>query len=280
MLHREATIKYKGYDPKQLAPRSNKRVCRICDICGSVQYISMAYYSDVCKSCASRRSGKKNAGENNGMYGKTKDKSPMWGKNHTDATKIKISEANKGKLVGEINPSKRADVRAKISKAKTGVPRPNITGENSPCFIAERHTFSDENQGKHFCKYCGNPIDIKIWHYTYGIPNYCSKECRGKDGIGDKNPNWNGGLSSEPYCFKFSYKVKEDVRERYNRTCIVCGKTEIDNGEKLCVHHVDYNKKQGCDDYEWKLVPLCRICHSKTNSNREYWEQHLMDVIT
>jgi len=201
------------------------------------------------------------------------------GYKHTDDTKKKISDANTGKLSGDQNPAKRADVRDKISKAKTGVPRPNITGENSPCFIAERHIFKAANQGKHFCKYCGGEIDIKIWHYTCGIPNYCSKKCRGGGGIGDKNPNWKGGISSEPYCFKFSYKVKEEVRVRYNRKCIICGKSEIENGEKLCVHHVDYNKKQGCDDYEWKLVPLCRSCHTKTNGNRDYWEQYLKGLV-
>lgn len=204
------------------------------------------------------------------------------GHKHTDESKKKMSETRikNGLSVGDKNPSKRIEVRIKISNAKTGVPRYNMMGANSPSFIAERHTFSDENQGKHFCKYCGNPINIKIWHYTSGIPDYCSKECRGKDAVGDKNSNWKGGISSEPYCFKFSYRVKEEVRERYNRKCIICGKSEIENGEKLCVHHVDYNKKQGCDDYEWKLVPLCRICHSKTNSNREYWEQYLTDVVT
>jgi len=278
MLHKEATIKYKGYDPTLLKPKSQKRVCRVCDICGNISYVVMAYYSDICVSCARKIS--KNIDESNGMYGTTGEKSTMWGKTHTPETKLKISIANKGKLTGDKNPAKRVEVRQKISETKKGVPRPNMTGANSPCFIAERHTFLDENQGKYFCKYCGGQIDIKIWHYTYGIPNYCSKECRGKDGVGDKNPNWKGGISSEPYCFKFNYKVKEEVRDRHNRMCCICGKSEKESGEKLCVHHIDYNKNQGCDDHKWMLIPLCRICHSKTNSNRDYWEKHLMGVLS
>ena len=33
MIHIEATIKYKGYDPRDLLHGSNKRVCRVCDGC-------------------------------------------------------------------------------------------------------------------------------------------------------------------------------------------------------------------------------------------------------
>jgi hypothetical protein len=36
MINREATIRYKGYDPDDLKPRSRKRVCMICDDCGRI----------------------------------------------------------------------------------------------------------------------------------------------------------------------------------------------------------------------------------------------------
>jgi predicted GIY-YIG superfamily endonuclease len=40
---------------------------------------------------------------------------PFYGKTHTNETKNKISEKNKGILIGEKNPSKRYDVRKKLS---------------------------------------------------------------------------------------------------------------------------------------------------------------------
>lgn len=96
---------------------------------------------------------------------------------------------------------------------------------------------------------------------------------------GDKNPAWKGGLSFEPYCHKFNENVKELIREKYNRMCVMCGKSEEKNGKKLSVHHINYNKQQGCDGHEWKLLPLCVSCHMKTNYNREAWSEKLMLII-
>lgn len=208
------------------------------------------------------------------------------GKKHSKKTKMKIGEIHKGKIVSDEtrkNMSKAQkgktfsmETREKMSESRKVL---NLAGIKSPLFNAERQRFPDENQGKFFCQYCGEPIVIKIWHYNDGIPNYCSKECRGKDAVGDKNPNWRNGISSEPYCQKFTLEVKEKIREQYNRSCVICGKSEIDNNQRLCIHHVDYNKNQGCDGHEWKLVPLCRVCHSKTNGNRDQWEEVIMNKL-
>jgi len=45
---------------------------------------------------------------------------PWIGKHHTDKTKVKISIANKNKLNGDKNPSKREDVKVKISEKLKG----------------------------------------------------------------------------------------------------------------------------------------------------------------
>jgi len=99
------------------------------------------------------------------------------------------------------------------------------------------------------------------------------------DSIGNLNPNWKGGLSFEPYCFLFNKDFKERVREFWNRKCAKCGKTEIENGRKLCVHHVDYNKDSCCDNAIPLFIPLCNNCHTKTNSNRNYWRKYFIDLI-
>ncbi|MCK4665853.1 HNH endonuclease [Candidatus Dependentiae bacterium] len=96
---------------------------------------------------------------------------------------------------------------------------------------------------------------------------------------GEKHPNWRGGVSFEPYCRKFTNEIKEQVRDEFGRMCFLCEKTEKENVVKLSIHHIDYNKSQGCDDHEWKLVPLCRSCHTKTNFNRDYWIKLILDKL-
>lgn len=85
---------------------------------------------------------------------------------------------------------------------------------------------------------------------------------------GAKCGMWKGGISFGEYCPKFNDRLKEEIREAFGRKCFLCGAPE--NGYKLHVHHCDYNKGQGCGQ-RWNLIPLCRSCHMKTNSNRHYY---------
>lgn len=87
---------------------------------------------------------------------------------------------------------------------------------------------------------------------------------------GPNNPRWNGGTSFGEYCPKFNRRLKEEIREKFGRKCFLCPKTEKENGKKLDIHHVDYNKGQGCGQ-KWNLIPLCHRCHTKTNSTRYYY---------
>ena len=52
MILREATIKYKGYDPEDLTLQSNKRICMACDNCGRVRWCKFYSYRDLCNSCS------------------------------------------------------------------------------------------------------------------------------------------------------------------------------------------------------------------------------------
>ena len=100
-----------------------------------------------------------------------------------------------------------------------------------------------------------------------------SKANSGK--FGKKSPNWQGGISMGKYCSKFDNECRENNRNKFYNKCFLCGKNEIENGRKLSVHHIDYNKNQGCDNISWKLIPLCIKCHSKTSSKylRDYYEE-------
>ena len=86
------------------------------------------------------------------------------------------------------------------------------------------------------------------------------------------------------YCELWCEELREHIRNKYNRTCFICSMTEKESleewGEKLSVHHVDYNKQCDCDGNECILVPLCKKCHSKTTfGNREYYEKLIMEKL-
>ena len=100
-----------------------------------------------------------------------------------------------------------------------------------------------------------------------------SKHRRGENGA-----NWKNGASFEPYCVKFNEPFKEYIRNKFGRICFLCSKTEEENGKKLSVHHVNYNKACGCDgDETCQFVPLCASCNSKVNKNRKAWEKKIKD---
>lgn len=77
---------------------------------------------------------------------------------------------------------------------------------------------------------------------------------------------WIDGRSYEPYCELFNNKLKEEIRNRDNRVCVLCDKSEILNGQRLSVHHIDGDKMQGCSGKKWHLVTLCRSCNSKPDT--------------
>lgn len=78
-----------------------------------------------------------------------------------------------------------------------------------------------------------------------------------------EHPRWQNGKSFEPYCPLFDDEIKEKIRNQDNRTCVLCGKSEILNGRRLAVHHIDGDKMQGCDNKKWYLCSLCMVCHKK-----------------
>ena len=94
----------------------------------------------------------------------------------------------------------------------------------------------------------------------------------------DKNPNWRGGKSFEPYSPSFNAVTRRKVRERDKDTCQICGvKQDEWNGHnhwkaKFCVHHINYNKSNSSMD---NLILLCHRCHDKVHYDRDYWRKIL-----
>jgi hypothetical protein len=95
---------------------------------------------------------------------------------------------------------------------------------------------------------------------------------------GENNPLWKGGIAFQPYCPKFNSEFKEQVRNFFNNCCIECGTPQ--NGKKLHVHHVNFNKMSCCNGTPPLFVPLCTSCHGRTQKDRPKWERHFTEMIT
>lgn len=133
-----------------------------------------------------------------------------------------------------------------------------------PLSEAKRKRLSEVNTGKTYDSEYKRKMAISCrasW-------NDARRKRYSEERTGERNQNWMGGKSFEPYCNKFNKSLKEEIRDRFGRRCFLCDEPE--NGKKLCVHHVDYNKRQGCGT-KWNLIPLCASCHTKTITNRHYW---------
>lgn len=151
---------------------------------------------------------------------------------------------------------------------------------------------SRRNRTKCTCQHCGREFFKKPCDVKRGKGLFCSTKCRHSEPrpdetcqkiskalkgkyMGKLHPNWHGGTSFAPYCGAFNWKLKEEIRDRFGRTCYLCGATE--NGKKLDVHHCDYNKSQGCKGLKWSLIPLCHSCHMRTNNQKWHWFPLLRD---
>ena len=164
--------------------------------------------------------------------------------NLSDETRKKKSES----ISGENNPMFGKHPSEETRKKKSE----SQYGENNP-FFGKHHT--EETRIKMSCNMRGIPVDEFDRFTRYG-----------------------------KYCSKFNNTLKERIRDKYERKCLLCGMTEEEHirryGCKLSIHHVDYNKECGCDGNECRLVPLCSACHAKTSGGRRsYWEEVIMSKI-
>lgn len=154
--------------------------------------------------------------------------------------------------------------------------RVDITGQRFGKLVALRDSgVSNGHNRMWICRCdCGNYATVRSSYLTKNRTKSCGcwkSECNSKE----RSHLWRGGKSFEPYCPAFSRKLKEDIRDAFGRQCFLCGAPE--NGKHLDVHHVDYNKSQGCHGHKWALIPLCHSCHMKTSVQRFHYYHMLRD---
>lgn len=206
----------------------------------------------------------------------------------------KISEANKGRAPWTEGKHHSNETRMKISEVLKGRTAWNkgVTGYHTiPHTEEHKKKISEANKGRKHSEEIKKKMSIakKGKHYSTKTefkkgdipPNKGKKHSeeskqnmsaahKGRH-LGEENPNWKGGISYEPYCSKFNKELREIIRERDGRTCQLCGIKE--NGHRLSVHHIHYDKHNCNPD----LIALCIKCNGIVNFNREYWEEYFMN---
>ena len=116
---------------------------------------------------------------------------------------------------------------------------------------------------------------MKQWY----LENPQIKDKIGDQHRGEKNPWWKGGISFEPYCPKFTLSFKERVRAFFGYRCVECGAHQHTLEKSLSIHHVTFNKETCCDNTIPLFVPLCQSCHTKTNTNRIFWQYWFTEMV-
>lgn len=155
------------------------------------------------------------------------------------------------KIKNNNNPSKRPEVREKMSNAKKGI----YDGINNP------------NYGKH------HSIEAKQKMSLAKEGKYKGENCWWA---------WKGGTSFLPYCHKFNNSLRNEVRKRDDYICQYpdCLHTQLESlmiyQQSLHVHHIHYDK-ENCNKLD--LITLCNSCNVKANFNRDYWEELYMNLL-
>jgi hypothetical protein len=169
------------------------------------------------------------------------------GRKFTDSHKKKIGDAQRGELGNMFGKHQSESARSKMSATRKGVPKS----------IEHRLKISESNKK------------------TMSDPEFRKRLSERQTGC--KSHRWKGGITFEPYCPKFNPEFRERVRAFFNYQCIECGAPQ--NDTRLSVHHVNFNKNTCCDNSLPLFAPLCRSCHSKTQSNRAFWQDWFTEII-
>jgi len=185
------------------------------------------------------------------------------GKHHTEVTKKLLSEIR----MGRNNPFYgKHHIEEELKKMRIANTGRHHTKE-------AKDKISKANKGKRFSE--EHKKNISKTRKQLGLAKGKNNPMYGKY-CGKDNHFWQGGISFEPYAPEFNRQLKELIRQRDGYKCQLCGIPEIENIEKLTIHHIDYVKKNCLPE---NLIALCRSCNSKVNANRNYWTGYFKEKI-
>ena len=166
---------------------------------------------------------------------------------------------------------KKFDIKARAGKFKKG----NKCATINHNWLGRKHTkaarkkmsesakvkvFTDEHRAN-LSKAFKKVVKTEEWKKKIGKAHRGhTRQC------GHKNSNWQGGIQYEPYCSAWGdEEFREDIRERDNHQCQNpdCWGT----GDRICIHHIDYEKRNCHPD---NLITLCSSCNVRANYDREW----------
>lgn len=90
----------------------------------------------------------------------------------------------------------------------------------------------------------------------------------------EKSNFWAWWVCHSPYSEDRTIMLRRSIRQRDNYICQICNKQQWDT--TFDVHHIDYDKKN-CNPIN--LITLCKNCHIRTNTQREYRKEILLQRI-
>lgn len=154
-----------------------------------------------------------------------------------------------------------------------------------------KYALSEGSKKTQFKKGQEPGIKNKTYEEYYGEER--GKELREKDSLGhmgkipwnkdkpfmagDKNPNWQNGISFLPYSSKFNNRFKRKIRKRDNHICMLCGTHQEKLSRTLTIHHINYSKilsiPQNC-------ISLCNRCNILVNYNRDKWTVFFQSLLS
>ncbi len=175
------------------------------------------------------------------------------GKKRTEEQRQRISASQKGKKRTEEYKQKMSNI---LKGTRLGIENPMFGKQVSKEI---RQKISIANKGKKLSE--EHRQKIKENHADFSLENA---------------PNWQGGISFEPYTLEFNKEKKQQVLERDNYKC---QDPNCDgNHKKLHIHHIDYDKKNNSLE---NLITLCSSCHSKTNGKkkRHYFTEFYQNIM-
>ena len=161
----------------------------------------------------------------------------LTGYKHTKETRQRMRE--KGKLRKPPMRGKKQSEEAKQKRRETSI------GENNP-FYGKKHTKETRQL-------------MKEKHANFN---------------GKNNPNWQNGISFEPYSPEFNKEIKQIILKRDNYTCQNPNCEHL--SKKLDIHHIDYDKQNNNTE---NLITLCAKCHTKTNFNRDFYAEFCQTLL-